>query len=210
MRYQGRISDWRDDKGFGFVTPNGGGQSAFVHIKSFVDRRRRPLGNELVSYELVIDAKGRAQAERVAFVDDRSRAAGRAGSSGTSQGDGVSVLLAPLFLAAVSVAAAVGKLPFAVPGIYLVASILALAAYGIDKSAARADRWRVREDTLHLFALLGGWPGALLAQRWFRHKTRKASFRFVFWITVIANCVTFGWLLTPAGGRFVRSVMTLM
>jgi uncharacterized membrane protein YsdA (DUF1294 family)/cold shock CspA family protein len=207
MRYQGRISDWRDDKGFGFVTPNGGGQPAFVHIKSFVDRRRRPLGNDLVSYELVIDAKGRAQAERVAFVGDRSRAAGSAGAVGS---DGFSFLLAPLFLAAVSVAAAVGKLPFAVPGIYLVASIVALAAYGIDKSAARADRWRVREDTLHLFALLGGWPGALLAQRWFRHKTRKASFRFVFWITVIANCAAFGWLLTPAGGRFMSSALTLI
>jgi uncharacterized membrane protein YsdA (DUF1294 family)/cold shock CspA family protein len=207
MRYQGRISDWRDDKGFGFVTPNGGGQAAFVHIKSFVDRRRRPLGNDLISYELVIDAKGRAQAERVAFVGDRSRAAGSVAGGG---GDGVSFLLAPLFLAAVSVAAALGRLPFAVPGIYLVVSILALVAYGIDKSAARADRWRVREDTLHLFALLGGWPGALLAQRWFRHKTRKASFRFVFWITVVANCAALAWLLTPAGGRFVSSVMTLM
>lgn len=210
MRYQGRISDWRDDKGFGFVTPNGGGQPAFVHIKSFIDRRRRPLGNELISYELVIDAKGRVQAERVAFVGDRPRSAGSAGSLGTSGSDGVSVLLAPLFLAAVSVAAAVGKVPFAVPSIYLVASILALAAYGIDKSAARADRWRVREDTLHLFALLGGWPGALLAQRWFRHKTRKTSFRFVFWVTVIANCAAFGGLLTPAGGRFMSSVLTLI
>lgn len=41
MRYQGKITDWKDDKGFGFVTPNGGGPRVFVHIKSFSSRQRR-------------------------------------------------------------------------------------------------------------------------------------------------------------------------
>ena len=61
MRYQGRITDWRDDKGFGFITPNGGGPKVFVHIKSFAKRGPRPVGNELVTYELTFDKQSRPQ-----------------------------------------------------------------------------------------------------------------------------------------------------
>lgn len=51
----------------------------------------------------------------------------------------------------------------------------------------------------HLLALIGGWPGALLAQRLYHHKTKKPSFRFVFWLTVLGNCAALLWLvLQPA------------
>lgn len=53
MRYQGRITDWNDDRGFGFISPNGGGERVFVHISAFAKGQPRPLGNEIVSYELV-------------------------------------------------------------------------------------------------------------------------------------------------------------
>jgi cold shock CspA family protein len=61
VRFKGKITDWNDDKGYGFVTPSGGGPRVFVHIKSFVNRQRRPVGNELVIYELTSDARGRPQ-----------------------------------------------------------------------------------------------------------------------------------------------------
>lgn len=73
--------------------------------------------------------------------------------------------------------------------IYALMSVLAFALYGADKAAARSGRWRTPEATLHLVALLGGWPGALAAQRVFRHKTRKQPFRAIFWCTVAANCL---------------------
>ena len=72
---------------------------------------------------------------------------------------------------------------------YLAASVAAVLAYGVDKSAAERNRWRVKESTLHLLALVGGWPGALIAQSVFRHKSRKPSFQAVFTVTVIVNCV---------------------
>jgi cold shock CspA family protein len=67
MRYQGRITTWKDDKGFGFITPNGGDEQVFVHISSFSNRQHRPIGNEIVTYELKVNEKGRTQANTVAF-----------------------------------------------------------------------------------------------------------------------------------------------
>lgn len=86
--------------------------------------------------------------------------------------------------------------------IYLAASMVTFVAYYIDKSAARKGRWRTQEGTLHMLALIGGWPGALVAQTVLRHKSRKQPFRVIFWLTVILNCAALAWLLTP-GGRAV-------
>ena len=74
-------------------------------------------------------------------------------------------------------------------GIYMLAvSAATFLVYAADKSAAERGRWRVRERTLHLWSLLGGWPGAFLAQRALLHKTRKEEFLSAFWRTVAANC----------------------
>jgi uncharacterized membrane protein YsdA (DUF1294 family) len=63
-------------------------------------------------------------------------------------------------------------------------SVFCFAAYGLDKRRAEADRWRISEATLHWLAFLGGWPGGLLGQRAFRHKTRKLKFQLMFWLIV--------------------------
>ena len=201
MRYQGRITTWKDDKGFGFITPNGGGSQVFVHINSFSKRQRRPAGNELITYELRVDDKGRAQAEAVAFVGEQATPTD---SSGYSR---IPPLFACGFLVVVAAAAFTGKLPKAVLALYLVASFIAFFAYAFDKSAALNNRWRTQESTLHLFALLGGWPGALVAQRLLRHKSKKTSFLAVFWSTVILNCCVLGWLFTPTGATTLRSIL---
>jgi len=83
--------------------------------------------------------------------------------------------------------------------------------YALDKSAAKKGAWRTQESTLHLLSLAGGWPGALIAQQKLRHKSKKQSFRFVFWVTVIMNCSAFFWLFTPTGaatlGLFFSSIV---
>ena len=67
MSHQGRITDWNDDRGFGFITPNSGGGRVFVHISAFGKRQRRPVGNEIVTYELVKDARKGNRAANVRY-----------------------------------------------------------------------------------------------------------------------------------------------
>ncbi len=88
--------------------------------------------------------------------------------------------------------------PYAV---YLVIalSFFAFYLYWRDKRAAKLGEWRVSEQTLHIVALMGGWPGALIAQKVFRHKTRKQSFQIVFWFTVVVNIALLVWFMTPEG-----------
>jgi cold shock CspA family protein len=71
MRQQGQIKDWKDDKGFGFVAPlAAGGEQAFVHINSFLNRQRRPVDGDLISYEAVQDFQQRWQAQSIRYVDE--------------------------------------------------------------------------------------------------------------------------------------------
>lgn len=201
MRYQGKITEWRDDQGFGFITPNGGGPRIFVHIKSFSNRRQGPVGNELVTYELTHDAKGRPQANNIAFVGKRVAPTGPSGKSN------VPLMLTAAFLVFVAGSVFAGKLPIALVWVYLAASLAAFLAYALDKSAARNRQWRTKESTLHLIGLAGGWPGALAAQRLLRHKSSKQSFQFVFWVTVILNCSILAWFFSSSGAEALRSML---
>ena len=89
-------------------------------------------------------------------------------------------------LVCAALAATVGLLPWVLPA-YALLSLCCGAVYWYDKRQAQAGAWRTPESTLHWLALLGGWPGALLAQQWLRHKSSKTAFRRVFWCTVALN-----------------------
>ncbi|MFF2272016.1 DUF1294 domain-containing protein [Agromyces sp. NPDC058136] len=93
------------------------------------------------------------------------------------------------FAAAVLGALVLEVLPWWVGAWYGAWSLLAFTLYGLDKAAAKRGASRVSEQTLHLVDVVGGWPGALVAQQVFRHKTRKRSFRRVFWAGVVLNLV---------------------
>jgi uncharacterized membrane protein YsdA (DUF1294 family)/cold shock CspA family protein len=201
MRYQGKITNWKDDQGFGFVIPNGGGEKAFVHIKAFSARSRRPIEGDLITYELATDEKRRFQAENIRFAGERATSTASHGKRPFA------TIFVILFCSFLALAVLVGKLPFAILGMYFAASILTFLAYAIDKSAAQNNRWRTQESTLHLFGMAGGWPGALLAQKTLRHKSKKKEFQIVFWATVIINCFTLGWLLTKNGSAFLSTIL---
>jgi uncharacterized membrane protein YsdA (DUF1294 family) len=68
-------------------------------------------------------------------------------------------------------------------------NVLTLLIYGVDKRAARKAGYRVPESTLLFFGVIGGWPGAMLGQQLFRHKTQKQPFKTYFLASVMVNIV---------------------
>lgn len=190
MRYAGRITEWNDERGFGFVVPNGGGERAFVHIKAYEQRSARPAVGTLISYVAARDAKGRLSATAIRVVNLKP-------GKPTAVGRGFPItVIAVIFIALLVLAWLVGRIPLIVVAVYSAMSVFAALLYAIDKSAAQNNRWRIQESTLHAVALAGGWPGALIAQQRLRHKSKKQEFLFVFWTTVVINIAVLLWLLS--------------
>ncbi|AUI84642.1 DUF1294 domain-containing protein [Alteromonas macleodii] len=190
MKYQGRIQQWDDAKGYGFVEPNGGGTRAFTHIKAFKQRSRRPVNGDIIVYEVEQDRNGNHRACNISLLKDHKAKRLRANKPTSQRKRNVIVL--SIFSGALALFTLSGRLPFIVPIIYGALSMLALLFYGIDKWAAKNDMWRVSEAKLHILSLLGGWPGALLAQQMFKHKRSKSAFMRVYWVTVLVNLILLG------------------
>lgn len=74
-----------------------------------------------------------------------------------------------------------------VAGVYAVMSAAAAVVYAWDKRAARRGKRRIPEKTLHMLALFGGFPGALIAQQLFKHKRRKRGFVAVTWLIAVLH-----------------------
>ena len=68
MRYQGRIAEWKHDRGFGFIAPNAGSTKVFMHISALSDRSSPPSVGTLVTYEIASDSRGRVRAQNVHYV----------------------------------------------------------------------------------------------------------------------------------------------
>lgn len=201
---KGKISTWNDERGFGFISPEGGGGRVFVHARALKQQGRRPAVGDAVRYALGKDQRGRPRAERVVFANGGARKEAR------RSGSAWSYFLAMTFLTGVGAAVWTAALPQLVLAVYLGASVATFVAYALDKSAARRGAWRTAESTLHLLSLGGGWPGALIAQSSLRHKSRKQPFRWVFWLTVVVNGAFFVWLFTPWGRDLLQSLNTVV
>jgi uncharacterized membrane protein YsdA (DUF1294 family)/cold shock CspA family protein len=193
MRKKGKVATWNDEKGYGFIKPLDGGSQIFIHIKAFANRSRRPEVGEVVAYAVTKDSQGRLRAKSATLAGQKLREAPRSKSGVPA------IMIALMFIAAVGSSALLTNLSSLIPVAYAVISFITYVVYAIDKSAAQSGRWRTSEGTLHFLALMGGWPGALVAQETLRHKSKKASFRIVFWATVLVNCAGLAWLHTADG-----------
>jgi uncharacterized membrane protein YsdA (DUF1294 family) len=98
-----------------------------------------------------------------------------------------------LYAGAIAAGVWLGHLPWGTPAASALLQLLAFFAYWQDKHAAERGRWRIQERTLHLWSLAGGWAGAWFAQQVLRHKSAKASFRQVYWATVVLHCAALAW-----------------
>lgn len=189
LRYAGKITEWNDERGFGFVVPNGGGDKAFVHISEWKQRSRRPVVGDPIVYSTSRDPHGRLQATGINFA--AGKPAPRPPRSGFPR-----AIIGTLVLALVALAFFAHRLPLVIAATCFLSSLVSFLAYGMDKAAARKNAWRTPENTLHLIDLLGGWPGGLIAQQSFHHKTAKPSFQVGFWLSVAVNIAGVWWLVS--------------
>ncbi len=166
-----RLAEWHDAKGYGWI--DAGGRRVFAHIKDFAPGQRRPVAGDEVTFTPGTDEQGRPRATAVRLVKQAARI-----------GPGAWGMLGLLLVAPVAGGIHDGFPWWMIPAWYAVASLVAWCLYASDKRRAREGGWRVEETTLHLVEILGGWPGAFLAQRRFRHKTVKRSFQGAFWLAV--------------------------
>lgn len=190
---KGKITEWNDAKGYGFISSAGGELKVFVHVSSTKKSNRRPKLNDSVVFEVSEDNRGRLNAKNVVIQG--------------GNGFPLTVLFGLTFLVAASASLVVFGGELLLIPLYWVLSIITYIMYSLDKKAAQQGGWRTPESTLHLLSLFGGWPGALLAQYQLRHKSRKQPFKFILWLTVMVNVSGFVWLFTDAGMSFTQHTL---
>lgn len=214
MNREGTIVRWEADRGFGFVRSPSTPADVFFHIRDYRGGSTVPVEGMQVRYEEIhVGGKGpRAMAVApVDYVDPRRPPAPEVhrrvpGSKRPPPPPHVAVemrtmlLLVPAYIAALVWAAWTQRLAVPVALAAPLLSVLTFYLYWRDKFAAQRNAWRTPENTLHVASLLGGWPGAWLAQRLLRHKSAKESFRQVYWTTVALHWVLLAlWLYSTPG-----------
>ncbi len=201
MRFEGTLKSWNDERGFGFIEPLQGGQEVFVHVTAFGTQANRPPVGQLLLFEVEFGPKGKKRAKQVVVVRQASQRSPnkRKTRESSAQWGTATLFVIPLFLLLYLTISILWKPPLTLVMVYLGASVLTFFVYWQDKSAAVRNRQRTPENMLHLLALAGGWPGALLAQQFLRHKSTKAAFRSAFWATVLLNIAAFIYICSPHG-----------
>ena len=196
-RQQGTIKKWQDDKGFGFIETEVGAD-LFFHISEFKAQRRPDIGEQVV-FTVAQDNQGRLQATQVqelAFVQQkiaqknqqiRKRNQKRSLQADFEAGQKKRLFIGLAFYGVLALLAVMHKLEWLIVGWYVVIGVVTYLIYAKDKAAAQKGAWRTPESTLHLLSIAGGWVGAMVAQTYLRHKSQKAEFRLMYYLTVVIN-----------------------
>lgn len=186
---RGRIAQWDAHRGFGFIEREDRRGQVFLHFKDFKAKGVLPSVGDSVEFRLGLDPKGRECAMAAALLPGVTLKFPQDELAGTEIGR-VKVwemaLLSGL-LVAPGLACLNAKLPLHWVGLYVLGiSTVSYRTYKADKRRAALKERRVPERRLHILELLGGWPGAYVAQRTLRHKIAKPPFKFWFWLIVAA------------------------
>lgn len=203
MRYEGKIVKWYNDKGFGFIRATKDSKDVFLHISQIQRLKKRPEINELVSYEIAKDEKGRFRAANVSYIVNQDNHKKSSNSASLSYSFLIFIFLFIAFLIERSLH---GFLPPWFPLVYLSANLIVFLYYYQDKKSALKSDWRTPENTLHWLSLIGGWGGAYIAQKIFKHKHKKQSFMFTYKLTVLINCLVIILYSVP---QFLNAILAL-
>ncbi len=215
MNKQGTIIRWDAERGYGFVRSQSTDADVFFHVRDFRGGNTTPAEGLQVRYEEIhVGGKGPRAMTVVPLGYEDPRRPPPAEMPRRRDGNRrppppphvrmeirAMLLLAPAYAALLVWAAWTQRLPVPVALSVPLLSVLAFYVYWRDKFAAQHGAWRTPEMVLHGLGLIGGWPGAWLAQRLLRHKSAKASFRHVYWATVLLHWVLLALWLYSAPAR---------
>lgn len=100
---KGALKTWKEDRGFGFISPDDGGKDIFIHISALKGTSRRPVAGDVIYYQVARDNRGKYKAinayiEGVEILEDKA-----AGLLNTKKG----IMLIALALVVIVVVAAV-------------------------------------------------------------------------------------------------------
>lgn len=189
---KGQLILWNDEKGFGFVRPDSADKDMFIHISAIKNYHkglsRRPAVGDIVRYQPISreEAQGQRRISVAMVIGINDTLFGIDAEPGPWWNTlGLKLLAgAPILLSFYLIWRTGNPIPLVS---YIFMSALSSLYYAVDKRRALLHKWRIPEIYLHCFELLGGWPGALLSQKAFRHKKKKGNYQRVFWEIVILH-----------------------
>lgn len=206
---QGTVCYWRDDKGFGFLITDTS-ERVFFHIRDFKQPpARRPRQGDRLNFQLGFDKQQRSyalslQLEESTLAPTKSA---KATAPNFYQIQQQAWCFRYLFFVLLLLSLLAGSFALTVPLFYLEASLFTYWLYQIDKKlACSGQSSRLPEESLQMFSLIGGWPGALVAQKRLHHKVHKAPFQREFRFVIYGNSCFLLWLLSEPGAYFLQKV----
>ena len=201
MRDQGRLVEWFDDKGYGFIQPNDASKDrVFLHIKDFARQGPRPIVGCALEYTVLLDGDGRFRAQQVMYLkasQTQKILPKPKNVNGQQQKLKPMQIACIAYILALAVFTILGMLSGMVLLFISITNALTYWLYAQDKEAALLGNRRIPEQTLHILSFLGGWPTAWLAQERLRHKTQKQPFRKIYFCTIALNILLILWLISP-------------
>ena len=206
MRDQGRLVEWFDDKGYGFIQPHDQKQAkVFLHVKDFAQRGPRPIVGCALEYVVVLDGQKGYRAKEVKYLKakDIGKVQQHKTNSKSVKNKHQPAKLKPMqmicvvYIIALSILSFTHMLPAFSLLFIILMNVLSYWLYAQDKEAAQQHLRRVPEQVLHIVAFLGGWPAAWLAQQKLHHKTQKQPFKKVYNITIVLNIILIFWIISP-------------
>lgn len=183
MAIQGTISQWHGNRGYGYIMVDDQNTQIKFHLYDLDAFGQTPRISERVRFKLSKDQNGELRAvkvERTLILN-------------------FSFAVTIWFLTVLVASIILLDYPLLMGMLYVAMSALSYAVYAFDKHAMHENRWRVPTATYHLLSLLGGWPGAMLAQSILHHKYNDFGFKGLFWLTVLVNFALFCFSLTERG-----------
>lgn len=191
MRDQGRLVEWFDDQGYGFIQPDDlSKQRVFLHIKDFAQRGPRPIIGCALDYVIMVDERGRFRAKQVVYLKAKPTQQRKKITNSKTRTQSTlqpMTMLIVVYVIFLLLATMLKALPSWLWLYSLLINAVCYWQYAQDKHAAQQNQRRVPEQTLHLLAVLGGWGAAWFAQQKLRHKTQKQPFRQIYFATIVLN-----------------------